>query len=106
MYHANMPVMLQVRNLPDEVHQRLKQRASEARMSLSDYVAGQLAQHVAYRSNRQIIEDFRRRHPEIPAAGESAADTIQAARDENDAKLDRIAADTAESENPTSTRSS
>jgi plasmid stability protein len=101
-----MPVMLQVRNLPDEVHQRLKERASEARMSLSDYVADQLAQHVAYRSNRQIIEDFHRRHPDIPAADESAADTIRAARDENDATFDRAAAETAESEDATSMRSS
>jgi plasmid stability protein len=98
-----MPVMMQVRNLPDEVHQRLKERAAEARMSLSDYVADQLAKHVAYRSNRQIIEDFRRRNPGLSLTGETAAESIHAAREENDAKFDRIAA---ERKDQTSTRSS
>jgi plasmid stability protein len=88
-----MPVMLQVRNLPDEVHRKLKERAAESRMSLSDYVADQLAKHVAYRSNREIIEDFRRRHPGFGAGGESAAESIRAVREENDAKFDRIEAE-------------
>ena len=30
--------MLQIRNLPDEVHRRLKSRAALAGMSMSDYV--------------------------------------------------------------------
>ena len=33
-----MPKMLQIRNLPDEVHRRLKSRAALAGMSMSDYV--------------------------------------------------------------------
>jgi uncharacterized FlgJ-related protein len=59
-------------------------------MSLSDYVADQLARHVAYRSNREIIDDFRRRHPGLDATGEGAAESIRAVREENDAKFDRI----------------
>jgi hypothetical protein len=88
-----MPVMLQVRNLPDDVHAKLKQRAAAERMSLSDYVAHELAKLVAYRSNREIIEEFRRRHPGFGAGGESAAETIRAVREENDAKFDRIEAE-------------
>jgi plasmid stability protein len=53
--------MLQVRNLPDEVHERLKQRAAEERMSLSDYVARELTKMVRYRSNAEILEEARRR---------------------------------------------
>jgi len=33
-----MSRMLQIRNLPDEVHRRLKSRAALAGMSMSDYV--------------------------------------------------------------------
>ena len=42
MYRGSMSKMLQVRNLPDEVHARLKERAAQERMSLSDYVAQEL----------------------------------------------------------------
>jgi plasmid stability protein len=51
-----MPVMLQVRNLPDDVHAKLKARAREERLSLSDYVARELSEIVATRSNREIFE--------------------------------------------------
>lgn len=47
--------MLQVRNLPDEVHARLKERAAAERLSLSDYVARELEELVRYRSNAEII---------------------------------------------------
>jgi hypothetical protein len=85
-----MPVMLQVRNLPDEVHKRLKERAAEERMSLSDYVARELAELVEYRSNAEIMADFRRRHPELstrfkPGVG---AETVRAVRDEREAELE------------------
>lgn len=48
--------MLQVRNLPDDVHAKLKQRARDARMSLSDYVAEELTSLVATKSNHEIFE--------------------------------------------------
>lgn len=53
--------MLQVRNLPDDVHAKLKARAAEARMSLSDYVAQELAELVRYRSNAELFADAQRR---------------------------------------------
>jgi antitoxin FitA len=34
----HMPVMIQLRNVPDELHKKLKARASEAGLSLSDYL--------------------------------------------------------------------
>jgi plasmid stability protein len=61
MYSGIMAKMLQVRNLPDEVHARLKQRAAEERMSLSDYVAQELTKLVRYRSNAEIIADARKK---------------------------------------------
>lgn len=56
-----MAKMLQVRNLPDEVHARLKERAAAQRMSLSDYVAQELTRLVRYRNNDEIIAMARRK---------------------------------------------
>ncbi len=38
----HMSKMIQVRNVPDELHQTLKIRAAEAGLSLSDYVLREL----------------------------------------------------------------
>ncbi len=73
--------MLQVRNLPDEVHAKLRARAAEARMSLSDYVAVELARLVEYRSNAEVVAAFRQRHPEIRMNREDVVDAIRAERD-------------------------
>lgn len=59
--HESMTRMLQVRNLPDDVHARLKERAAAERMTLSDYVARELANLVQYRSNAEIIAAARAR---------------------------------------------
>ncbi len=53
--------MLQVRNLPDEVHARLKERAATEGMTLSDYVKRELTQLVQYRSNAEILAAARAR---------------------------------------------
>ena len=66
MYRGSMPKMLQVRNLPDEVHARLKERAAQERMSLSDYVAQELTKLVRYRSNAEIVREARMKTFDIP----------------------------------------
>jgi antitoxin FitA len=33
-----MPVMVQIRNMPESIHRRLKEQAAAAGMSLSDYL--------------------------------------------------------------------
>ena len=37
-----MTVMIQIRNVPDALHRRLKSRAALAGMSLSDYLLGEI----------------------------------------------------------------
>ncbi|MCT1479444.1 FitA-like ribbon-helix-helix domain-containing protein [Microbacterium sp. p3-SID336] len=72
--------MLQVRNLPDEVHARLKERAAQERMSLSDYVARELEELVRYRSNAEVIAASKAR---AGAAGVALTrEGILSARDE------------------------
>lgn len=74
--------MLQVRNLPDDVHAKLKARAAEERMSLSDFVARELARLVDYRSNAEIISDFHRRNPGWNVTSDEILGTLRADRDE------------------------
>src|SRR4030065_186194 len=41
-YAVDMSVMIQIRNVPEALHRRLKARAAEAGMSLSDYLLADL----------------------------------------------------------------
>ena len=44
-FHVNhMTIMVQIRNVPDSLHRRLKSRAALAGMSLSDYLLNELRQ--------------------------------------------------------------
>lgn len=72
-----MARMLQVRNLPDDVHARLKECAAAARMSLSDYVAQELIDLVRYRSNAEIVEAAKAR-----GVSKLTREQILSARDE------------------------
>ncbi|HEY0260174.1 MAG TPA: antitoxin [Lacisediminihabitans sp.] len=47
--------MLQVRNLPDDVHLKLKRRAADAGMSLSDYVGRELARLVSVSTVAEVM---------------------------------------------------
>lgn len=49
-----MSKMIQIRNVPDEVHRTLKARAAKAGMSLSDY----LRQEVARLAERPTLEEW------------------------------------------------
>lgn len=71
--------MLQVRNLPDEVHARLKERAAAERMTLSDYVARELTELVRYRSNAEILAAARSRGPQVTR--EQILDALHAERE-------------------------
>lgn len=52
-----MPKMIQIRNVPDELHRRLKSRAAQAGMSLSDYLLEQISQV----AEQPTWEEFRAR---------------------------------------------
>jgi plasmid stability protein len=52
-----MPAMIQIRNVPDALHRRLKSRAALAGMSLSDY----LLSEIRVVAERPTIEELRKR---------------------------------------------
>jgi antitoxin FitA len=58
-----MATMIQVRNVPDEVHRTLKMRAAAAGMSLSDYIKRDLVQAASGPSMEEIDARVRARGP-------------------------------------------
>ncbi len=74
-----MPTMIQIRNVPDALHRRLKSCAALAGMSLSDY----LLQEIRQLAERPTLDELRARldqrtpvNPSVPPA-----DAIRAERD-------------------------
>ena len=71
--------MIQIRNVPDEVHRELKVRAAQAGMSLSDFLNAELARLVARRPLVELIEELN--VPRFLEPGE-AAEAVRAGRPE------------------------
>jgi len=78
-YVTHMNRMIQIRNVPDALHRRLKSRAALAGMSLSDYLLREIRE-VAERSS---IEELRARLERRSGVSPSIApaDVIRAERD-------------------------
>lgn len=76
-----MTVMIQIRNVPDALHRRLKSRAALAGMSLSDYLLSEI-RHVA---ERPTIDELRARL-ESRSAMTLSVDSAEAVRAERDGR--------------------
>ena len=74
-----MTVMIQIRNVPDDLHRRLKSRAAIAGMSLSDYLLAEI-RRVA---ERPTLADLRARlaSRSVVTLDLSLADAVRAERD-------------------------
>lgn len=77
-----MSVMIQIRNVPDELHRRLKSRAALAGTSLSDYALAQLRTSLERPTRDELFERLRQR-PILDLADTPAA-VIR--RDRDDAR--------------------
>ena len=58
-----MSKMIQIRNVPDALHRRLKARAAVAGMSLSDYLLQEIRQVAALPTPEERLERLRQRRP-------------------------------------------
>ncbi len=76
-----MSVMIQIRNVPDALHRKLKSRAALAGMSLSDYLLQQI-RHVA---EQPTIEEMKARLAKRSTVTLSV-DTADAVRAERDSR--------------------
>jgi plasmid stability protein len=71
--------MVQVRNVPVELHRRLKARAAIEGMSMSDYVMRELRKALDRPTRQDILE--RLRAQPVRRLSRRAADVIRAERD-------------------------
>jgi plasmid stability protein len=74
-----MGVMIQIRNVPEALHRRLKSRAALAGLSLSDYLLGEIGR-AAERPTLDELRDRLGRRAAVTLA-ESTADAVRAERD-------------------------
>ncbi len=76
--------MLQVRNLSDDVHARLKERAKAARMSLSDYVASELAKLVSVPTMDEALARMKAHRERFGPSKITTEEIVRAVREERD----------------------
>jgi len=74
-----MPKMIQIRNVPDDLHRTLKARAATEGMSLSDYLLRELRQLADQPTLSEFLERLRQREP--VKLRESPASVIRRLRD-------------------------
>jgi hypothetical protein len=76
---AHMAKMIQIRNVPEELHRTLKARAAHAGMTLSDYLLNEVRQVAARPTLEELIGRLRHRKP--IRTRESSAEIIRRHRD-------------------------
>ena len=62
-----MSVMIQIRNVPDDIHRTLKARAAKAGMSLSDYLLAQIRETAERPTLEEMFERIKRWPPVTPS---------------------------------------
>jgi plasmid stability protein len=75
-----MPATIQIRNVPDALHRRLKSRAAFAGMSLSDYLLGEIRQVAERPTLEELRARLARRSAIIPSV--APAQAVRAERDD------------------------
>lgn len=76
-----MSAMIQIRNVPDALHRRLKSRAALAGMSLSDYLLSEIREVAERPSLAELRARLERRAGITPSVAPA-----QAVRDERDSQ--------------------
>lgn len=74
-----MSVMVQVRNVPDEVHRKLKSRAALSGMSISDYLLREIERSLERPTREELLERLQSRSRVEPA--EPIAVAVEAERE-------------------------
>jgi antitoxin FitA len=75
-----MGILVQVRDVPDEVHRTLKARAAREGVSLSEYLRAELERVAASPTPEELLARLRSRKPVRPK--EPSARALRAVRDE------------------------
>lgn len=78
----DMPKMIQIRNVPDELHRTLKAKAARLGMTLSDYLLSEIEQVAEKPTLGEMMERLRDQEP--VKLDESPEVTIRRMRDADD----------------------
>jgi len=73
-------VMVQIRNVPKELHRRLKIRAAMEGMSMSEYILREVGRALETPTRQEVLERLRARPPR--RLKRSPADVIRSEREE------------------------
>jgi hypothetical protein len=76
---------IQVKDVPEELHEALRRRAVQEGMTLADYVLDLIRRDLGLPSRREWLERLATREP---VEGGDVAEDIRAARAERDAQID------------------
>lgn len=74
-----MPVLVQIRDVPDDVHRTLKARAAASGLSLSEYLRGVLSRTAARPTAEELVERIRVRG--VARLGEPSEAAVRSIRD-------------------------
>jgi antitoxin FitA len=74
-----MPVMVQIRNVPDELHRKLKSRAALAGMSISEYLLREIERSLERPTREELLQRLQSR--ERVELRESVAEAVAAERE-------------------------
>jgi len=74
-----MSKMIQIRNVPDDMHRKLKVRAAQQSMSLSDYLKQELLHIAQLPSVDEVLERASHRGP-VNLSAEDIVEAIRSAR--------------------------
>jgi antitoxin FitA len=80
-YAIHMSKMIQIRNVPDALHRKLKARAAMAGMSLSDYLLSEIREIAEQPTLAEFRQLLQRRKPVT-----AQIDTVRILREERDAR--------------------
>ena len=72
--------MIQVRNVPEDLHRKLKERAAREGVTLSDLALAELARSVQRPTRRELLDRLAEVSPKS-YGGETAAESVRAERD-------------------------
>lgn len=89
---------LQIKDLPEDLHEELRRRARFEGISVRDYVLRMIRNDQAYPSRAEWAEEMRNREP-LPLGGNAAAQ-VRADREERAAHLEAVSRRNAESSDP------
>ena len=78
-YALYMSKMIQLRNVPDTLHRKLKARAAMAGMSLSDYLIAEISESAERPTREELRQRLASREPVRPSV--SPADAVRFERE-------------------------